>query len=156
MVEHPRRAEARSSGQPRTARYRPGTPGYYAWGSPMLKTWVRTVASTFGSRPRLAHFSNSTCASMAAHYEAAVAGMVAAEIKVRETLNTCGVNTINYVPYLNFGRQLYKLTTGRQIAGDSAIIEAQVLLEKWAKRGLDPDVLATVRTQVFNIGPPPA
>ena len=39
---------------------------YYAGGSPMLKTWVRTVASTFGSRPRLAHFSNSTCASMAA------------------------------------------------------------------------------------------
>jgi len=60
------------------------------------------------------------------------------------------------VPYLNFGRQLYKLTTQRQIAGDSAAIEAQVLLEKWAKRGLDPDVLAAVRTQVFNIGEPPA
>jgi hypothetical protein len=28
-------------------------------------------------------------------------------------------------------------------------------LEKWAARGLDPDVLATVRTQVFNIGEPP-
>ena len=95
-------------------------------------------------------------ASMAAHYEAAVAGMVATEIKVRETLNGCGVNTINYVPYLNFGRQLYKLTAGRQIAGDSAVMEAQVLLEKWAKRGLDPDVLATVRTQVFNIAAPPA
>jgi len=95
-------------------------------------------------------------ASMAAHYEAGVAGMVAAEIKVRETLNASGVNTIHYVPYLNFGRQLYKLTTQRQIAGDSAAIEAQVLLEKWAKRGLDPDVLAAVRTQVFNIGEPPA
>ena len=95
-------------------------------------------------------------ATMGAHYEAAVAGMVAAEIKVRETLNACGVNTIHYVPYLNFGRQLYKLTTQRQIAGDSAAIEAQVLLEKWASRGLDPKVLATVRTQVFNIGEPPA
>jgi len=94
-------------------------------------------------------------ATMAAHYEAAVAGMVAAEIKVRETLNSCGVNTILYVPYLNFGRQLYKLTTQRQIAGDSAAIEAQVLLEKWASRGLDPKVLATVRTQVFNVGEPP-
>jgi hypothetical protein len=95
-------------------------------------------------------------ASMAAHYEAAVAGMVAAEIKVRETLNASGVNTIHYVPYLNFGRQLYKLTTQRQIAGDSAVIEAQVLLEKWAKRGLDPDVLAAVRSDVFNIPAPPA
>jgi hypothetical protein len=31
----------------------------------MLKTWVRTVASTSGSRPRLAHFSSSTWASFA-------------------------------------------------------------------------------------------
>jgi len=36
----------------------------------------------------------------------------------------------------------------------SAAIEAQLLLEKWASRGLDPKVLATVRTQVFNIGAP--
>jgi hypothetical protein len=94
--------------------------------------------------------------TMAAHYEAGVVQMFAFEVKVRETLNACGVNTIHYVPYLNFGRQLYKLTTQRLITGDSAAIEAQVLLEKWAKRGLDPDVLATVRTQVFNIPAPPA
>jgi len=31
-----------------------------------------------------------------------------------------------------------------------------VLLEKWAARGLDSKVLATVRTQVFNIGEPPS
>jgi len=93
-------------------------------------------------------------ASMAARYEAAIAGMCVKETKVRETLNACGVNTIQYVPYLNFGRQLYKLTTQREIAGDSAAIEAQVLLEKWASRGLDPDVLATVRTEVFNIDAP--
>jgi len=91
---------------------------------------------------------------MAARYEAAVAGMCAKETKVREVLNSCGVNTIQYVPYLNFGRQLYKLTTQREIAGDSAAIEAQVLREKWARRGLDPKVLATVRTEVFNIGEP--
>jgi len=29
-----------------------------------------------------------------------------------------------------------------------------VLLEKWARRGLDPDVLAAVRTEVFGIGAP--
>jgi hypothetical protein len=94
-------------------------------------------------------------ANMSARYEAAMAGLCAAETKVRETLNAAGVNTINYVPYLNFGRQLYKLSTQREITGDSAAIEAQVLLEKWAARGLDPDVLAAVRTQVFNIGEPP-
>jgi hypothetical protein len=66
------------------------------------------------------------------------------------------VNTIQYVPYLNFGRQLYKLTNQQQISGDSAVIEAQVLLEKWARRGLDPNVLGNIRTQVFNIAAPPA
>ncbi|MBM3332731.1 hypothetical protein FJY68_12945 [candidate division WOR-3 bacterium] len=95
-------------------------------------------------------------AKMAEHYQTAVAGMVASEIQVREALNIRGVSTIHYVPYLNFGRQLYKLTTQRQISGESAVIEAQVLLEKWARRGLDPDVLGYVRTQVFNIAAPPA
>ncbi len=95
-------------------------------------------------------------AKMGEHYQAAVAAMVATEIQVREVLNGCGVNTIHYVPYLNYGRQLYKLTTQRQISGESAVIEAQVLLEKWAKRGLDPDVLATVRSQVFSISAPSA
>jgi len=95
-------------------------------------------------------------AKMAEHYEAAIAAMCSRETKVRETLNACGVNTIQYVPYLNFGRQLYKLTTQREIAGDSAAIEAQVLLEKWARRGLDPDVLTKVRTDVFNIPAPPS
>jgi hypothetical protein len=75
---------------------------------------------------------------------------------VREVLNQCGVSTIHYVPYLNFGRQLYKLTTQHLISGDSAVIEAQVLLEKWTRRGLDPDVLANIRTKVFNIAAPPA
>jgi hypothetical protein len=93
---------------------------------------------------------------MGEHYRAGVAQMWALEHQVREVLNQCGVNTIQYVPYLNFGRQLYKLTTQRQIVGESAVIEAQVLLEKWARRGLDPKVLAAVRSQVFNISAPPA
>ena len=36
----------------------------------------------------------------------------------------------------------------------SGIQAAQVLLEKWAKRRLNSDVLGTVRSQVFNIGAP--
>jgi len=42
------------------------------------------------------------------------------------------------------------------LVGAVLAIAAQVLLEKWASRGLDPKVLATVRTQVFNIGEPPS
>jgi hypothetical protein len=94
-------------------------------------------------------------ADMAARYQAAAAAMCSMEVQVRETLNASGVQTIFYVPYLNFGRQLWKLTAGREISGDSAAIAAQVLLEKWASRGLDAKVLATVRSQVFNIPEPP-
>jgi hypothetical protein len=95
-------------------------------------------------------------AKMGEHYRAGVAQMWAREMEVRTVLNAHAVNTIQYVPYLNFGRQLYRLTTQRQINGESAAVEAQVLLEKWARRGLDPSVLAAVRSDVFNIPAPPA
>jgi len=61
---------------------------------------------------------------------------------------------IEVVFYLDFARQLFRLSHGRSISGPTLAREAQVLLEKWASRGLDPDVLATVRTEVFNIGEP--
>jgi hypothetical protein len=93
-------------------------------------------------------------ADMAARYEDAVARLVSMETEVRTVLNESGVQTIHYVPYLNFGRQLYKLTAGRSITGESFALAAQVLLEKWAARDLDRVVLARVRKQVFNIDEP--
>jgi hypothetical protein len=93
---------------------------------------------------------------MSKRYQAAVARLCIMENDVRQVLNAESVSTMLYVPYLNFGRQLYKLSAGRSIAGDSLALEAQVLLNKWAARGLNPDVLAVVRTQVFNISAPPA
>jgi hypothetical protein len=91
---------------------------------------------------------------MAARYESAIAEVYAMEGKVKETINTCGVSTALYVPYLNFGRQLYKLSRQQHIAGESFALAAQVLLEKWAARGCDPLVLSRIRTEVFNVGAP--
>jgi hypothetical protein len=93
-------------------------------------------------------------AAMAARYEQAATEICAMENKVREVLNLSGVHTTHYVPYLNFGRQLYKLTRKREISGESFAIAAKVLLDKWAARDLKPDVLARIRTQVFDIGEP--
>jgi hypothetical protein len=76
------------------------------------------------------------------------------EDKARQVLNASGVHTSLYVPYLDFARQLFKLTRKRGITGDSFSLAAQVLLEKWASRGLSPAVLAAVRTQVFDVGEP--
>jgi hypothetical protein len=42
----------------------------------------------------------------------------------------------------------------QEISGESAAMAAQVLLDKWAARGLNPKVLAAVRTEVFDIVEP--
>ena len=91
---------------------------------------------------------------MAERYRAAVAPLVTMEGKVKEVLNGCGVSTALYVPYLNFGRQLYKLSRQQNIQGESLAMAAQVLLDKWAARGCDPDVLAKIRTDVFSVQEP--
>ncbi len=92
---------------------------------------------------------------MRQRYEAATKEMAAMELKVKEVLNTAGVHTTNYVPYLSYARQLWKLGRQQSITGESFAMASEVLLQKWAGRGQDPDVLAAIRTQVFN-SPPPA
>jgi len=91
---------------------------------------------------------------MAKRYEAAMTELSAMEGKVKEVINAYGVSTSQYVPYLNFGRQLYKLTHQQHITGESFAMAAQVLLDKWASRGCDPKVLAAIRKDVFNIDAP--
>ena len=81
---------------------------------------------------------------MRARYEAATTLLTLMETDVKQTLNARGVNTINYVPYLSFARQLFKLSNKKGISGESMAIEAKVLLEKWSSRGLNPDVLAAI------------
>ncbi|HTW91269.1 MAG TPA: hypothetical protein VMH22_06120 [bacterium] len=88
---------------------------------------------------------------MLKHYEAAVASLCEMETKARQTLNAAGVHTIMYVPYINYARQLYKLSRQQGISGESFALVAQVLLDKWANRGLNPVVLARIRTEVFDI-----
>jgi len=92
-------------------------------------------------------------ANMQRRYEAAMAQLCAMEEQVKTVLNAHGVHTSSYVPYLNFGRQLWKLTR-QEISGESLALAAKVLLDKWAGRNLDPAILAAIRTEVFNIGEP--
>ena len=93
---------------------------------------------------------------MAEHYTAAMVGLCAMETDVKQVINAAGVSTSQYVPHLNFGRQLYKLSRQRGISGESFVLGAQVLLDKWAARGLDSAVLARIRTEVFDaVAPAP-
>jgi len=87
---------------------------------------------------------------MLKRYEAAVASLCEMEVKARQTLDAAGVHTIFYVAYLSYARQLYKLSRQQGISGESFVLQAQVLLEKWTNRGLDAGVLGRIRTEVFD------
>ena len=91
---------------------------------------------------------------MLKRYEAAVASLCEMEVKARQTLNAAGVHTIFYVAYLNYARQLYKLSRQQGISGNSFAMAAEVLLDKWQNRGLDPVVLAAIRKDVFDVPNP--
>ena len=91
---------------------------------------------------------------MLKRYEAAIASLCEMETKARQTLNAAGVHTIFYVAYLNYARQLYKLSRQQGISGESFALGAEVLLQKWANRGLDSAVLARIRAEVFDVVAP--
>ena len=93
---------------------------------------------------------------MKKNYDAAMARMYPYELKTKEVLNQSGVHTSNYVPYLNYFRQLYKLSREQHITGESFAMAADVLKKKWVQRDLRPDVLDLIRTQVFDVGEPTA
>jgi len=87
---------------------------------------------------------------------AATVDLCAMEEQARQVLNAAGVHSSFYVPYLDVARQLWRLSPKRGIAGESFAMDAQVLLDKWAARGCNPDVLARIRTDVFNVAAPNA
>jgi len=91
---------------------------------------------------------------MLEHYKAVVTQLYDMEAKARQVLGSAGAQTILYVPYLNFARQLYKLSRQKGISGEAFVLAASILLDKWAARGLDADVLAAIRTDVFDVAPP--
>jgi hypothetical protein len=66
---------------------------------------------------------------MRQRYEAATVAMTAMELKTKEVLNQQGVHTTNYVPYLSYARQLWKLSRQQLISGESFKMASQVLLE---------------------------
>jgi len=93
-------------------------------------------------------------ADMTARYEASMVALNSMEIDTKQVLSASGIDTMFIVFYLDFARQLFRLSHGRTISGATLAKEAQVLLEKWQNRGLRPDVLAAIRTDVFNVPAP--
>ncbi len=79
--------------------------------------------------------------------------ITAMELQVKQVLDGLGVSVAQYAMYLAFGRELWSMTN-KGISGESAAMEADVLLDKWVGRGLTQAVLEAIRSQVFNIPAP--
>jgi hypothetical protein len=94
--------------------------------------------------------------SMLAHVQAQFVSLASMESQVKQTLDASAVSVIQYPFYLDFGRELWHMTHEREMSGDSAALEAQILITKWVARGLTQAVLQDIRTQVFNIAAPVA
>ncbi len=93
-------------------------------------------------------------ADMSARYQASLAALCSMETDTKQTLSASGVDTMLIVFYLDYARQLFRLSHGRSISGATLAKEAQVLLEKWQNRGLRPDVLTAIRFGVFSVPAP--
>ncbi len=93
-------------------------------------------------------------ADMTERYEASVVALTTMETETKQVLSASGIDTMFIVFYLDFARQLFRLSHGRTISGATLAKEAQVLLEKWQNRGLDPAVLAAIRFEVFSVPAP--
>ena len=93
-------------------------------------------------------------ADMTERYQASMVALCTMETETKQVLDGSGIDTMYIVFYLDFARQLFKLSHGRTISGATLAKEAQVLLEKWQNRGLRPDVLAAIRTNVFSVPAP--
>jgi len=91
---------------------------------------------------------------MIRNYASITAEMWAIETRVKQVVCQHSVQSILMVSYLNFGRQMFKLQRTRQHDARVLELEAQGLINRWAARGLDPVVLAAIRTEVFNVATP--
>ena len=93
-------------------------------------------------------------ADMSERYEVAMVALTTMETETKQVLSASGIDTMYIVFYLDYARQLFRLSHGRSISGPTLAREAQVLLEKWQNRGLRPDVLAAIRFEVFSVPAP--
>ncbi|MFO7637759.1 MAG: hypothetical protein R6X14_00420 [bacterium] len=84
-----------------------------------------------------------------ARVQASMDGLHAVEADTRTVLCTAGLPPMLFVFYLDYARELWKLTN--RVSGDSAVGEAAALAAKWVARGLSPDILHRVAYEVFSI-----
>jgi len=91
--------------------------------------------------------------TMLSNVQAVFPLITAMELQVKQVLDLAGVSSALYAMYLSFARELWHMSR-IEMTGESAAVEAELLIVKWVARTLTRSVLETIRTGVFNIGPP--
>ncbi len=91
--------------------------------------------------------------TMLSNVQAVFPLIAAMELEVKQVLDLAGVSVALYASYLAFGRELFRIVRNG-MSGESAAIEANLLIDKWVARNLTRSVLEQIRTGVFNIGAP--
>ncbi len=91
---------------------------------------------------------------MLARVQSQFPALTTMEDEVKQVLDGLGLPVIQYPFYLSYGRELWRITHERNMSGESAAIEADILLNKWVARGLVRSALEKIRKDVFNISAP--
>ncbi len=63
-----------------------------------------------------------------------------------------GVGSALFVSYLNYARQIWKIKN--TFTSKTLKIEADIMLYKWVRRGLDENILKRIRNQIFTLDEP--
>ena len=74
------------------------------------------------------------------------------DVQVRQVCNGHGVGVIAFGGYRSFALQVGK--SQNRAGGEDLSLVVNVLVERYAKLGLDPKVLWSIASEVFNVRPP--
>lgn len=88
----------------------------------------------------------------AAHAMAQFARLEEMEVRVKQVLNAAGIPVIHVVPYLCYGREVWKLKN--RYSGETLSREVGVKAAKWIARTLSEDLLWKIAGEIFNVQRP--
>jgi len=81
-------------------------------------------------------------------FNAKVPALVVIEGNIKQLCANRGIPSIELPSYYNVGRELYRVVT--QHVGDARNLEAQIVVNKWATRGLNTTILTEI-AKMFGI-----
>lgn len=124
-------------------------------GDTRYEKWYQRFSSATSQSvsPAMTRLMEAPDGLMLARVRFAFTEMVRIEGETRERLCVLGLNSTLLVgQYLNFARQLWKLTS--RFSGELANCQGQIILDRWVAAGLIQSVLEDIRSTVFGLRAP--